>query len=284
MLANEMPYVLSVLLTGIAAGIGTYHFIPWCDRLIQKRISHLCDRLNQLEIDSSIIPWAMRLWFLLLITMPLVVFFVMKLGPIVLPVIFMIWNAPAWILEKWIAIRIRTYRDQMVPMCVSLANAARSGLSLPSGIDEITSEMQRPLRNVVARISQEYKCGRTIVDAIRDTQQRLQLDHFNVFTSVILTCFETGSNYTTALDKMSHTLMENQRLERKLMSDTASGRFVIFLLSLFPSIFLMLFYILSPDMVRLLIWDPAGQIGIVIAFALNYISVRIALRYLDLKL
>lgn len=284
MLADELQFFLACLLAGLSVGISVFHAMPWFDAMIQKRIGSLHDTVMRLGMDMTWVPLAMRLWFVCLVAIPSVVVFVMQLGPVVVPVVFLIWNAPVWILQRWITIRKRTYRDQMIPMCVSLANAARSGLSLPTSFEEIQSETKYPLRNEVSRIVQEYRRGRSIVEAIRDTQARLQLDHFNIFTSVMLTCYDTGANYTIVLDKMSHALMENQRLERKLLSDTASGRYVVFLLSMFPSFFLIMFFMLSPEMVHLLIWTAYGQISIVVAMAINYISIRIAMRYLAIRI
>ena len=284
MLADEFQFYLACLLGGLTVAFSVYHLIPWFDGIIQKRIRKLRDSIVCLGMDMTWLPLAMRFWFLCLISIPAVVVFVMELGVIVVPVTFLIWNAPVWILQRWITMRKRTYRDQMIPMCVSLANAARSGLSLPMSFEEIQSETKYPLRVEVSRIVQEYRKGRSIVEAIRDTQARLQLDNFNIFTSVILTCYETGANYTIVLDKMSHALMENQRLERKLLSDTASGRYVVFLLSMFPSFFLIMFFMLSPEMAELLIWTPPGQLAIVVAMTINFISIKLALRCLAIRI
>ena len=284
MLADQLQYFLACILGGLSVGFSVYHLIPWFDAMIQKRISKLHDSITRLGMDTIWLPMAMRFWFLSLISIPVFVVFVIELGVVVVPVTFVLWNAPVWILQYWVSVRKRTYRDQMIPMCVSLANAARSGLSLPMSFEEIQSETKHPLRVEVTRIVQEYRKGRSIVEAIRDTQARLQLDNFNIFTSVILTCYETGANYTIVLDKMSHALMENQRLERKLLSDTASGRYVVFLLSMFPSFFLMMFFMLSPEMAELLIWTPHGQIAIVVAMTINYISIKLAIRCLAIRI
>jgi Flp pilus assembly protein TadB len=83
---------------------------------------------------------------------------------------------------------------------------------------------------------------------------------------------------------MSHALMENQRLERKMDSETAAGRSVIQILSAFPSVFVVLFYYLAPDMVKLLLWEPKGQIAIVVAAFLNYCSVKMALKYMSVRI
>ena len=284
MIVTEMTFYLSTIGVGLSVGMLAEVFLDRWDDLLHKRIAHLEETMQALGFDTRHISHYLRLWSVSMVIVPLLVLIGMDLGVVVFPVAFILWKLPLWIMNYLIDKRKKLFRDQMIPLCVSLANSARSGLSLPKGLEDVLPELQFPLKNEVSRIVNDYRHGRSIIEAIRDAQKRLQLDHFNVFTSVILTCFETGSNYCVALDKMSHALMENQRLERKMDSETAAGRSVIQILSAFPSVFVVLFYYLAPDMVKLLLWEPKGQIAIVVAAFLNYCSVKMALKYMSVRI
>lgn len=284
MIAIEFTFYLSTLCVGLSAGMIAQVFLKSWDEILHKRIAHLEVTMQSLGFDTGKVVYYLRLWSIAMVFVPFVVLNWLELGFVVFPVTFALWKSPLWIMKYMIETRKKLIRDQIVPLCVSLANSARSGLSLPKGLEDVLPEIEFPLKNEITRIVNDYRHGRSIIEAIRDAQKRLQLDHFNVFVSVILTCFETGSNYCIALDKMSHALMENQRLERKLDSETAAGRSVIQILSVFPSIFVILFYYLAPDMVKLLLWQPKGQFAIVLAAFLNYCSVKMALKFMSVRI
>ena len=58
---------------------------------------------------------------------------------------------------------------------------------------------------------------------------------------------ERGGRITDALERISHSLQETQRIERKLEVDTASGKKVVYILTGFPFFFLGLSYFMNPD-------------------------------------
>src|SRR6185369_12402346 len=87
----------------------------------------------------------------------------------------------------------------------------------------------------------------------------MQLDSFTLFASAVLVAIERGGKLTEALEKISHSLQENQRLERKIEADTASGRQVVLILAAFPFLFLALFSFLEPEGVSYLFTTLAGQ-------------------------
>lgn len=284
MIAGYALYFGSSMLVGCAVATGLDFALPLWDNLLRKRLAQIEETLVALGFDTSrLIVW-LRVWCLLLFTVPPAVCFGLSMGVVAIPVAFAIWHSPVWIADVIVRNRKRLMRDQMISLCVSLANSARSGLSLPQAMEEALPETRFPLRREVERIVNDYRRGRSIEEAIRDTQQRLKLDHFNVFASVILTCFESGSNYCFALDKMSQALMENQRLERKLESETAAGRSVVRILSAFPGLFLGMFWFLNPDMVVLLLWKNWGQLAIVAAAGVNYAGIKIALKCMNVRI
>lgn len=284
MFSGDTLYYGSSLLAGCAVATGLDIALPLWDILLRKRLGEIEDTLFALGFDTSRLAIWLRLWCLALLAIPPAVWFGLRLGFVALPVAFVLWHAPVWIAGLIVKKRKRVMRDQMIPLCVSLANSARSGLSLPQAMEEALPETRFPLRREIERVVNDYRRGRSIEEAIRDAQQRLKLDHFNVFASVILTCFESGANYCFALDKMSQALMENQRLERKLDSETAAGRSVVHILSAFPSLFLAMFWFLSPEMVTLLLWKPWGQVTIVVAACVNYAGVRVALKCMNVRI
>jgi tight adherence protein B len=193
--------------------------------------------------------------------------------------VFLIWIAPRQLIQMAIGRRRSTLRDQMVTACVTLANTTRAGLALAQGLEAISAEAAEPLATELRRLVRDYQRGRPLAESIRDTKERLNIDSFTLFANAILTCLERGGRVTEALERISASLQENQRLERKLEADTASGRRVVLILALFPVAFLMMFYLMDPDTTSLLFSTLVGQIILVVIAGLVYASVAWA-RYI----
>jgi Flp pilus assembly protein TadB len=270
--ATDLLLLLSSTLAGTAFAMGAGRILPAWDALARRRLRSLEVMIEALGLPESRIRLGLRAGVLL----PMFV--------VVIPLLLLAYQSPKWVLSAVITSRKRLIRDQMVPFGFALANTARSGLSLTKGLEEVHRDSPWPIRDEIGRIVHDFHRGRTILDAIRDAQQRLKLDTFNIFAGVILTCFESGAKYTDALDNLSHSLQENQRLERKLASETAAGRTVITVLGGFPFAFLGMFYFLEPESTSRVFTTIPGQCMLVAVGFLTYLSVKLAQRIINIDI
>src|SRR4051812_1872448 len=201
------------------------------DRVTQKYVADLTPTIRALGIDESKIPTYLRWWGIALVANFMVFAFVLRMFPVALPTTYLAYIAPRlWL--KW-KIRQRQFRlrDQLVGATVALANTARAGMSLSQGIESVAKETPLPLAKELTRITLDHKRGLPLPRAIDDTKERLQLESFTLFAAAVLTCLERGGKVTEALDRISNSLQENQRIERKLEAETASGRKVVRILA-----------------------------------------------------
>jgi tight adherence protein B len=84
----------------------------------------------------------------------------------------------------------------------------------------------------------------------------------------LLIAEERGGRLADVLERIGHSLQEQQRVERKRESDTAAGRLLVNILSSFPAVFLGLFYLLDPEGTSLVFSSLAGQIVLCIVGAI----------------
>lgn len=274
-LVSSVLIALAVFLAGLWIG-------PLWDSVAKKQIADLTPILHVLNMDTTRLPGYMRWWGTAMVAV--FFFFAILLGaPLLAPFfVFLVYVTPRFVLEGRIARRRSLLRDQMVGASVTLANAARAGLSLAQGLESLSKEAPEPIATEFRRLVREYQRGRPLAEAIRDAKERLNLDGFTLFASAVLTCLERGGKITEALERISRSLQENQRLERKLEADTASGRRVVLLLGAFPIVFLLGFYALDPAQGGLLLHTILGQIVLLVIGVLVYASVRWARRILAL--
>ena len=76
----------------------------------------------------------------------------------------------------------------------------------------------------------------------------------------MLVSLERGGRITDALERISHSLQETQRIERKLEVDTASGKKVVYILTGFPLFFLGISYFMNPAGTATVFHSLLGQL------------------------
>jgi tight adherence protein B len=210
-------------------------------------------------MDSQSVNIAMRWWGLTLVAVFIVVGIVLAMMPVAVGIVLLLVIAPRYILDRLIDRRRILLRDQMVRATVALANASRAGLSLAQGLESVAEETPAPLARELQRIVRDYHSGRPLADAIREVQERLRLEAFDVFAAAILVCLDRGGRVTYALERISDGLRELQRLERKLEADTAAGRRIAWILGLFPGVFLLGFSVMDPVAMAIMYTTLLGQ-------------------------
>jgi tight adherence protein B len=240
--------------------------------------------LDSLSLDHTLLPRYLRIWGVAMVAAFVIVAFVLRMPPVAIAAVYIVYAAPRIILEFMIRRRRAILRDQMVAATVALANTSRAGLSLAQGLETIGNETPEPLSAELRRIVHEYRHGRPLSEAIRSTKERLKIESFTLFSAAILVCLERGGRITDALERISHSLQELQRIERKLEADTASGTKVVYLLTVFPLIFLGISYLINAEGTLLMLHSLAGQFVLLLVIAITYASFRWSQRILAIEI
>lgn len=268
----------------VAGGLAGLSIGGVWDDVSRRFLADLYPVMDSLSINSSKLRTYLRWWGIALISSLLVLGFALNMFPIAVAVMLLIFFAPRWICKLIIARRQQLLRDQMVGGAVALANASRAGLSLAQGIESVSKEAPEPLATELRKVVNEYEHGRPLVSAIRDAKERLDLDSFTLFASAIQVSLERGGRITEALERISNSLQENQRVERQLEAETASGRRVVWILGLFPFLFLAGFYVLHPSGTILVFETLIGQFVLLAVIGLTFVSVWWSNRILSIEL
>ena len=271
------PWLASLVL-GLAATLGCEPCLRLWDALALRRLRALIPLAQTVGISAARLRLGMRAWGLGLIgVVPLVLslFGSLALVPVAVGLMYL---APECILRMIIHRRRRRLRDQLVGVCFALANTARAGLSLAQGLQLAGRESPEPIRSELLRIVGDFSRGRSLAQAIGDASERLDLNGFRMFAAAILTCLEHGGPLTETLDSLALAVQESQQLEMKMDVQSASGRLSLWVLGLFPAVFLGVNYMIEPTSTQLLLTTVAGQVLLTIIILLILWSVRLGLR------
>lgn len=249
----------------------------------QKYVADLTPRLEELNVPLERLPRYLTLWGLAMLGIA-VLGLILGMIPVALVTLYLLYVAPRLIINALISRRQTLLRNQMVNACVNLANTAKAGLSLPQGLAVVAKESPQPLQDELKRIVHQYNAARPLPAVITEAKNRLKLDSFTLFANTILISLERGGRITDALENISKSLEENERLERKISADTASGRRIVVTLAVFPFVYLLLFLFLDYDNTSLLFTQLVGQLTLVAVAVIVYISVRWSNRILNIEL
>lgn len=267
----------------VSVTLGVQRLGPAWDVLASRQMGALACRAEALALDMQRLAWWLRIWGIALIATPLAFWLFANMLFFGLTLTYFVYIAPRHVLDYLILSRKQILRDQLVTAIQGLANAARAGLTLHQGLVEITRETPKPLANELKRIVADFDRGRPLKDALEQTRQRLQLEPFTLFAAAIQIALERGGRINESLERISTSLRDNQRVERKLEADTASGRRAVLILSLFPLFFLCLFRLLDAESTNLLFSTLSGQVVLIAVVVLVYVGGRLAMKIMDIQ-
>lgn len=270
------------MLMAAAAAIGFIYILPIWDRVARHRLGDLADRFVALGYSASSVRDVMRMWGMAMAAIPFFFWQILGMAPVALLATAGMFVLPPLVGGYLIKRRETLLRDQLVSTTLSLSNAAKAGFNLRDGMALVAEEARPPLAGELKRIVADHDRGCPLVDAIETVQQRLAIESFTLFSVAIRVAVDRGGRLNEALRRISRSLVEHQRLERKMDADTSNGRYSALLMGLFPPFFVVLFHLLDPNSTTLLFTTLLGQVVITVVAILTYIGGRWAAKILTI--
>ena len=133
--------------------------------------------------------------------------------------------------------------DQLADAMVSLAGAIKAGLSLGQSLEILADQSPHPIRQEFRQIVNEYRLGKTLDRCLDETRDRLRSENFALFAAAMQASRESGGRLNETVERIAHSVLELQRLERKVISETAQARTSAVYMSLAPFIILLMYYV-----------------------------------------
>jgi tight adherence protein B len=259
-MASGLLMLLSSVLVGLAAGLAVVGSADAVDWLNGKYLADLGERMDRLGMDARSLRGWLRVRWLATVAAFLVVGVWMRMVPVgIVTAVVTYYMLGQW-LEGRLAARRRQLRDQLVGATRGLAAQVRAGLPLTEGLAAVSIDTPEPLGALLRRAVNQSEQGRALKAILLDMKERLQIESFSLLVVALLIAEERGGRLADVLERIGHSLQEQQRVERKRESDTAAGRLLVNILAAFPALFLGLFYLLDPEGTSLIFSTLAGQL------------------------
>ena len=266
---------------GVCVAVATFASQSGYHQLVDRIEADLARRLHSLRMSSQRLRLRINMWFGILGATFLAVW--IGLDSIVFAVLAaVIMAAGPWYVVKRVAkARQQKIEDQMADAMVMFSSAIRAGLSLSQALELLANDCPTPIRQEFQQIVGEYKLGKPIERTLAEAKARLKSENFILFAAALLASRESGGRLNETVERISRSVLEMQRLERKVESETAQARKSAVYMAIIPFFILIGYLFIDPDNVQRLFTTLPGQIMLALAVILNLVAYFWALKILD---
>lgn len=177
-----------------------------------------------------------------------------------------------FLVRKFVSIKTERrkskFDEQMAEAMTLLSSALKSGMNVPTSMANTASEMEAPMGEELARIVNESRLGRDMVNAMRETAQRMDSEDFLWVTDAVAIQRESGGRLSEILDRVTETIAERNELRLKIQALAAEGKASAVILMSLPIGLGIMFSVMNPGFLTPLFTTFVGWMLVAIAVAL----------------
>ena len=264
--------LISTLLIGSAAGLAVYGGRDVLARGLDFVERDVADKLRALRIStrslrSWLIAWAATIGGVLIVLG-------IGLDSLVPALCFsaLLVCLPWYVVRRLAERRRRMLEDQLADAMVSFSNGVRAGLSLPQAMDILAQQSPRPVRDEFRQIVAEFNLGKPMEQTLVEAKERLRSENFSLFAAAVLASRRSGGKLNETVERIARSVLEMQRLERKVASETAQARKSAVYMAIAPAMILVVYYFVDTENTVALFTTFFGQVLLSAALVLNVVA------------
>lgn len=175
-------------------------------------------------------------------------------------------SAPGMLVEVLRKKRRQKFNYQLVEALGSMSNALRAGFSINQAFETVVQNGEKPISQEFGVMLQQMRVGMNFYDALQSLDKRVGSDDLTLVVTAIDIARRTGGNLTEIFDKISLTIRERMRIERRVLTLTSQGRLQGIIVACMPGILGVAMTMLKPDLMMPFIKSANGMeaIGITV--------------------
>jgi len=266
--------------TGGAVGVGAWFGTPILDRLNARELARLQPQVEAVGGDTDRLPTLLRWWRAATVGTLAVFWIGMLMPPVAIFLAFVVHKAGPLLVEYWAANRRKKVTEQAATVARGLAAQVRVGVTLAEALAAVARDTPAPFGIVLRRVTAQLEQGQDVREVLADLKRKVKVDAVALLAAALLVAAEKGGKLADVLNRISGSLDELQRVTRKRDVDTAAGRLMVLIMSLFPAAFVVMLCGMDPNMARTLFDSLGGQLVLAVVGLLVWGSVRWAARIL----
>ncbi|MGB6041847.1 MAG: type II secretion system F family protein [Pirellulales bacterium] len=264
--------VIGSILIGVSVGLFVFSSRPYYWTMIDWLERDFTDKLRRMQIRTDRLRGYLIAWTVALVGVFLGIWLIGDSLAFAVLATVLLFCGPYYLIRRMAERRRQRIEDQLADSMVSLASAVKAGLSLAQALDVLAEQSPQPIKAEFARIVGEYEMGKPLDRTLDEAKERLRSENFALFAASLLASRESGGRLNETVERIATSVREMQRLERKVISETAMARRSALYMALAPFFILVMYYFVDPSAVGRLFFTPAGQLILVAVIVLNIIA------------
>lgn len=196
---------------------------------------------------------------------------------------FVGFKIPKPIIDFLVAKRVKEYQGQMVDALQLLANGLRAGLSVPQALGMVVDEMPAPVSQEFNVMLQQNRIGVPLEECFDNLAKRIPTQDNDMFVSSVNILRETGGNLAEVFDTIVNVIRERVRLQQKVDTATAQGKFQGMIIAAMPYAILGIYAGSDPESISRMFSHPLGIVLVIVATILDVIGAAIIFKVVQIK-
>lgn len=268
-----MLELMLALVIGFAIALGLWAGNEQFSRLSEFVERDMREKLRQLRVSTKHLQSYLVAWLAVMLTVLLVLWLVFDALIFGLFFVLVLLTLPWYIVRRKAQARRQKIEDQLADAMVSLSGAIKAGLSLGQSLEILAEQCPRPICEEFQQLVGEYQMGKPMDRCLEEARDRLKSENFALFAAAMQASRESGGKLNETVERIAHSVMELQRLERKLLSETAQARTSAVYMALAPiAVLIMYYFFIDPVNTERLFTTVPGQLLLCLSMIFNIIA------------
>jgi Flp pilus assembly protein TadB len=142
------------------------------------------------------------------------------------------------------------FDDQLVDVAFAFRNSLKAGLGLQQTMQMIANDFRPPASDQFRMVVREIQVGASIEEGLHHLVERVPNNDLKMMVDSIDILRQTGGNMVETFEGVAETLKNRKKVEGKIKTLTAQGRYQTIMLCAMPFVMLLILYFLNREYVQ----------------------------------
>lgn len=154
--------------------------------------------------------------------------------------------------------RRKKFNEQLIEALGQVSNALKAGFSITQAFETVVQNGENPIAQEFEVFLQQQRVGIGFSEALENLKTRVGSEDLELVCCAMDIARKTGGNLTEVFDKISQTIRERMRIERRVLTLTAQGRMQGWIVGSMPVVVGGAMFLLRPEVMVPYLHSPAG--------------------------
>lgn len=179
---------------------------------------------------------------------------------------------PDMILRRQQEGRRKKFNTQLIDAMNTISNGLRSGFSLMQALSLAARQLPDPIGQELRLVCHEIELGTRTEDALQNLNRRMHDRDLQLVVASVRLTTQSGGDLPAVFKRLSETIRERNRVERKIRALTSQGRLQAIIVGLIPPALGVIVHLINPTLMELMYTTLLGWFLITLIVVLDLVG------------